>query len=231
VLAVLATSLVAPASAATSDVNLSPILTGFSRPVLVTNNGGTSRTIFIVEQTGRIKRATFENGEWKKLGTFLDLSGKVNDPRKPGNAERGLLGLAFHPNYSSNGRFYVNYTGGNGSGQTVVSRFTAIPGADRTTALTEQILLRIDQPAINHNGGQIAFGPDGFLYVGMGDGGRANDPWDNAETLSVRLGKLLRIDVASEGGYTVPPSNPYAGHAANAPEIWASGLRCRRGWR
>jgi glucose/arabinose dehydrogenase len=186
--------------------------------VYLTHAGDGSGRAFLVEKQGRVM--ILRDGVVNPT-PFLDIRDRVNMD----GMEQGLLSIAFAPDFRESGRFYVNYTGGNGSGQTVVSRFTAIPGADRTTALTEQILLRIDQPAINHNGGQIAFGPDGFLYVGMGDGGRANDPWDNAETLSVRLGKLLRIDVASEGGYTVPPSNPYAGHAANAPEIWASGLR------
>jgi glucose/arabinose dehydrogenase len=231
VLAVLATSLVAPASAATSDVNLSPILTGFSRPVLVTNNGGTSRTIFIVEQTGRIKRATFENGEWKKLGTFLDLSGKVNDPRKPGNAERGLLGLAFHPNYSSNGRFYVNYTrkgSGGQHGDTVVAEYRR-QNAATADPTSERILMVVNQPSKNHNGGNLAFGPDGLFYIGFGDGGGAGDPNGNGQKKTTRLGKILRINPLDPDGsgprlYGIPSSNPLKGKTGRN-DIWAWGLR------
>ena len=223
--------LASPSMAATTDVKLSRVLGGYSQPVLVTNSGGNSRTIFIVEQSGRIKRATFTNGRWKKLGTFLDLRSKVNDPTKPDNGERGLLGLAFHPNYASNGRFYVNYTrkgSGGALGDTVVAEYRrdtsskARPGSAR-------IVMVIDQPARNHNGGHLAFGPDGLLYIGTGDGGGSGDPDSNGQKKTTRLGKILRIDPIDPDGsgprrYRTPASNPRVGKSGNN-DIWSWGLR------
>ena len=224
----------APTIAAPTGVNLSQILSGYSRPVLVTNSGGGGRTIFIVEQSGRIKRAKFSNGSWKKLGTFLDISSKVNDPSKPDNFERGLLGLAFHPNYASNGRFYVNYTrkgAGGALGDTVVAEYRrdttskAKPGSER-------ILMVINQPERNHNGGHLAFGPDGLLYIGTGDGGGSGGtgvPGGNGQNKSSRLGKILRIDPKDPDGsgpkkFRVPGSNPRVGKSGSNL-IWAWGLR------
>jgi glucose/arabinose dehydrogenase len=214
-------------AAAASDISLPTILDGYSRPVLVTHAPNGGRVIFIVEQTGKIKRATFRNGRWEKLNTFLDLSGKVNDPRKAGNSERGLLGLAFHPRYKQNGRFYVNYTragsGGN-KGDSVIKEyrrktsFKAIPSSGRT-------LMVVNQPGSNHNGGHLAFGPDGLLYIGFGDGGSSS----NGRRLSSRLGALLRIDPLDPDGsgprkFRTPGSNPRVGKSG-LDSIWAWGLR------
>jgi glucose/arabinose dehydrogenase len=217
--------------AATSTVSLNQILGGYSRPVLVTHAPGGGRTIFIVEQTGAIKRATFENGSWKKLGTFLDLSGKVNNPNKNGNGERGLLGLAFHPNYKTNGRFYVNYTraaAGSKSGDTVVAEYRRDTAA-KARPSSRRVVMIVNQPERNHNGGHIAFGPDGLLYIGFGDGGGAGDPKGNGQKLTTRLGKLLRIDPLDPDGagpkrYRTPSSNPRVGKSG-LNDIWAWGLR------
>jgi glucose/arabinose dehydrogenase len=220
----------APVSAAGSDVSLTRILGGYTRPVLVTYAPGGGRAIFIVEQTGMIKRATYVNGAWRKLGTFLDLRAKVNDPRVAGS-ERGLLGLAFHPNYARNGRFYVNYTragSGGRNGDTVIAEYRRKTAA-RARPSSARVVMVIDQPASNHNGGHLAFGPDGLLYVGTGVGGGAGDPKRNGQRLSTRLGNLLRIDPIDPDGagprrYRTPGSNPRVGKSGN-DDIWAWGLR------
>jgi len=167
--------------------------------------------LFVTEQPGRIQVVT-PNGS---KSTFLDIRNIVRD-----GGERGLLGLAFAPDYSTTGRFYVNYT--NNSGDTVIARYTV--SSDPDVANTNgTILLTIDQPFSNHNGGKILFGPDGYLYVGMGDGGSGGDPQNNAQNPNTLLGKLLRIDV-SGATYTNPPGNPYLS-GGGEPEIYAIGLR------
>jgi glucose/arabinose dehydrogenase len=217
--------------AAASRVSLATILTGYTRPVLVTHAPGGGRVIFIVEQTGKIKRATYADGRWTKLGTFLDLSSKVNDPRKSGNNERGLLGLAFHPDYQSNGRFYVDYTrrgSGTTKGDTVIAEYRR-QSASKADPSSRRVIMVINQPDSNHNGGHLAFGPDRLLYIGMGDGGGAGDPRGNGQKLGTRLGKLLRIDpLDPDGGgpksYRTPSSNPRVGKSG-INDIWAWGLR------
>ena len=222
--------LAAPASAASSDISLTRALSGYSRPVLVTHAPGGGRTILIVEQTGKIKRATLANGKWKKLGVFLDISNLVNDPALAGG-ERGLLGLAFHPNYRKNGRFYVNYTrkgAGSAKGDTVIAEFRQA-SVSKARKSSRRTVMVINQPYSNHNGGHLAFGPDGFLYIGMGDGGGSGDPQGNGQKLSTRHGKLLRIDPRDPDGagprrYRVPPGNPRVGKSG-INDIWAWGLR------
>ncbi|MFV2062034.1 MAG: sorbosone dehydrogenase family protein [Chloroflexota bacterium] len=225
--ALLAAAFAAPVSGATSRFNLSQILSGYSLPVLVTNVGDGSRVIFIVEQGGKIKRATFSDGVWKKLGTFLDLSARVNDPTKPGNFERGLLGLAFDPNYAQNGRFYVNYTrrgSGGKKGDTIIAEYRR-ESASKADPSSRRVVMTINQPGANHNGGHLAFGPDGLLYIGLGDGGGSG----NGQKLKTRLGKLLRIDPRDPDGsgpkrYRIPGSNPRVGKTGRN-DIWAWGLR------
>lgn len=191
----------------------------FNQPLdLQSPDDGTDR-IFVVEKRGRI--VVFENDAEIAVSTdFLNLSGISTA------SEQGLLGLAFHPNYSSNGNFYVFYTPT--AGLAVVSRFSVSGDANVADASSEEVLLEIPQPQTNHNGGQIAFGPDGFLYIAVGDGGGGGDPDNNAQNRSNLLGNILRIDVdAQENGlnYAIPASNPFLNDTSVRPEIYAYGLR------
>jgi glucose/arabinose dehydrogenase len=186
---------------------------GLTEPVFFTHAGdGTGRT-FIVEQPGLIK--IFQAGQ-VLVEPFLDIRDRVND----GANEQGLLGLAFHPQYAANGWLFVNYTGA--QGQTVIARFTA--NGNVAEAASETIILEITQPYANHNGGHLAFGPDGFLYIGMGDGGAAGDPQDLAQNPRSLLGKMLRLDMNTEP-YAIPPDNPFANQSEVRPEIWSLGWR------
>ncbi len=164
--------------------------------------------MWIVEKLGHIHLV--QNGQRVKE-PFINLEDRVNDSSN----EMGLLGLALHPNFAQNGYFYVNYTGARGD--TFISRFTA--NGDSADPNSEVILLRVEQPYPNHNGGTLNFGPDGYLYAGLGDGGSGGDPEGNGQSLDTLLGKILRIDVDSAQPYAVPPDNPFG------DEIWAYGLR------
>lgn len=188
---------------------------GFEAPVgLAAANDGTER-LFVVEQGGAI-RYIDRDGE---VQPFLDIG-----DRTEASGEQGLLGLAFHPDFSGNGRFFVNYT--DLEGDTVIAGYTS-PDGRTADAASERVLLRIDQPYANHNGGDLAFGPDGYLYIATGDGGSAGDPLDNGQNPDALLGKLLRIDVDARdaGEYGIPRDNPLVDTAGARPEIWALGLR------
>lgn len=201
------------------NIQLQQVATGFASPVLVTNARDGSNRLFIVEQTGRIRVL---QPDATTATEFLNLTTKL----VPGG-ERGLLGLAFHPNYQTNRKFYVNYTRLL-DGATVVSEFQASASNRNVADTTERILLTIAQPFTNHNGGMIEFGPDGYLYIGMGDGGGMNDPGNRAQNREDLLGKFLRIDVnRTEGAlpYGTPPDNPFAGATPGRDEIFAYGLR------
>ncbi len=205
---------------AEAAIELQPIVDGLSSPLYVTSTGDGNDRLFIVEQAGRIR---ILSGGALLDAPFLDISGRVRS-----GGERGLLGLAFHPNYSANGRFFVNYTrDGPGGLETVIAEF-AVSLGDANLALpaSEQILLSFGQPFSNHNGGMIAFGPDGFLYIGTGDGGSGGDPQGNGQNLETLLGKILRIDIDADAGslFTVPPDNPFVGNPGRE-EVWAYGLR------
>ena len=189
---------------------LEKVADGFASPVVITNAG--DERVFVVEQRGVIWSLT---AGARAERPFLDISDRVR-----AGGERGLLGLAFPGDHAMTGRFYVYYT--DLQGDTVVSRFVA--DGDSADPAGEQVLLTQQQPFGNHNGGQLAFGPDGYLYVGLGDGGSGGDPQDNGQDLGTLLGKLLRIDVSGDG-YLAPPDNPFVGTDGARPEIWAYGLR------
>jgi glucose/arabinose dehydrogenase len=193
---------------------LEPVAAGLEAPVFLTAPAGDAR-LFVVEQPGRIR--VIRNGRLLPR-PYLDISAKVGY-----GGERGLLGLAFHPHFAANGRFYVDYTDRNGD--TRVERYQAAPAADSADATSARLVLAVDQPFANHNGGDVLFGPDGLLYVGMGDGGSGGDPGGRGQSLGTLLGKLLRLDVDREEPYAIPPDNPYLGRAGARGEIWAHGLR------
>lgn len=194
----------------------SPVASGFTQPVDIQNAGDGSARLFVVEKPGRIRILS----NWLTLpDPFLDIRDRVG----AFGLEQGLLGLAFHPDFGQNGYFYVNYT--DLSGNTVISRFQVSPDdPNRADPGSELVLLHVNQPYANHNGGGLAFGPDGYLYIGLGDGGAAGDPAGNARNPETLLGKMLRLDVDSGNPYAIPASNPFAG-GGGLPEIWAIGLR------
>ena len=200
-------------------VALSLVVGGLSSPDFVTSARDGSGRLFIVEKTGRIR--IWKNGQL--LATpFLNLSASVST-----GSEQGLLGLAFSPNYTTNHRFYVNYTRLNGD--TVISEYRAgtTGNADVADWHTGRVILKVAQPYANHNGGMLAFGREGYLYIGMGDGGGAGDPGNRAQNLGTLLGKMLRIDVngtTSTRAYRIPTTNPYVGRTG-LDEIWEIGLR------
>lgn len=203
---------------AQDEITLNPFATGFSAPLNIQNAG--DERLFVVEQGGTIKIVN-SDGSVNPV-PFLDISGQISS-----GGERGLLGLAFHPNYASNGFFYVYFTQPDGDSQ--VSRFSVdAVDPDLADPSSELFLLDFAQPFSNHNGGCIAFGPDGYLYIATGDGGSGGDPNNYAQNTEVLLGKMLRIDVDNSGGglnYAIPPDNPFAGSLTDAEEIWAYGLR------
>ena len=195
-----------------------------NKVIFLADAGKNTDRLFVALQPGKIMQFNPVIDD-KTAEVFMDLSERVS---VKGN-EEGLLGLAIDPKYSSNGFFYVYYSASNPR-RSVVSRFkVSNPKTGKGETTSEQILLEIDQPFSNHNGGHIAFGPDGYLYIAVGDGGKANDPYNNGQNLSTLLGSILRIDVSrvdSENGYKVPPDNPFVNIDGNAKtEIWAYGLR------
>ena len=198
-------------------VELEQIVTGVASPTdLQEPNDGTGR-LFIVEQAGTIR--IFQNGALLAQ-PFLDIRHLVRS-----GGEMGLLGLAFHPNFAQNRRFFVNFTrDANGQLQTVIAEFLASSSNPNMADPVARVVLIQDQPFENHNGGQLQFGPDGLLYIALGDGGAGGDPLGNAQNLNTLLGKLLRVDVTTAQPYVIPADNPFVGQAPRG-EIWAYGLR------
>lgn len=194
------------------SIALEPIADGFTRPVYLTH-AGDSR-LFIVEQKGVI--TILDNGA---QSVFLDIDERVND----GANEQGLLSLAFHPAYAENGRFFVYYT--DGSGASVISEFSVSDNPNVALPDSERQLMRVGQPYSNHNGGQIVFGPDGYLYIGFGDGGSQGDPQGNGQNLATLLGAIARVDVDAGEFYGVPADNPFVADDAARNEIWSYGFR------
>jgi glucose/arabinose dehydrogenase len=193
-----------------------PVVAGLSLPVDVQNAGDGSGRLFVVEKRGRIR---IVQGGRLLADPFLDIRARV-DSR---GTEQGLLGLAFHPGYASNGLFFVNYI--DLRGDTVVASFrVSADDPNRADPASEVDIINVHQPYANHNGGGLAFGPDGYLYIGLGDGGSAGDPLRNGQNLKTMLGKMLRINVDAGVPFSVPPDNPFATRGG-LPEIWAYGLR------
>jgi glucose/arabinose dehydrogenase len=199
-------------TAAAQDVVLKQIASGLDQPVALTHAGDTR--LFITQQIGTVLIY-----DVRGLRTFLDIRSLVLS-----GGERGLLSVAFHPQYSDNGVFFVYYTNRNGDNN--VARYEVSSDPDRADAASGTILLTIPHPNFaNHNGGQLQFGPDGYLYIGTGDGGSGGDPNNHGQDLSQLLGKLLRIDVDHGAPYAIPSSNPFTQRAGARSEIWAYGLR------
>lgn len=202
------------------------VATGLSRPVFATAPGGDPNRLFIVEQGGRIRILDLTASPPALLAApFLTVPGLAT------GQEQGLLGLAFHPKYATNRTFFVNYT--DILGDTVIAQYSVPAGTpNQANPTPDHVVLWVDQPFANHNGGWLGFGPDNFLYVGLGDGGAGNDPNNNGQNLGVLLGKMLRIDIDGNDfpgvpnrHYAIPPSNPFVAVGGAAPEIWAYGLR------
>jgi Glucose/sorbosone dehydrogenases len=200
-------------------IALELIADGFTRPLYVTGAGDGSGRLFVVEQPGTIW--IVRNGQ-RLEEPFLDIVAQVGSQAN----EQGLLSIAFSPDYARDGQFFINYT--DREGDTVVARYQVADDPDQADVNSARTILMIEQPAANHNGGLLKFGPDGYLYIGTGDGGRAGDPWNNAQNRGVLLGKLLRIDVmnvADDQLYAIPADNPLIDEPDMRPEIWAWGLR------
>ncbi|HYM07833.1 MAG TPA: PQQ-dependent sugar dehydrogenase, partial [Terriglobales bacterium] len=201
---------------------MNKLVSGLTNPLGLEKPPGDAR-LFVVEQPGTIR--IIKNGALLS-GNFLDIRNLVNFD----GAEQGLLGMAFHPNYSTNRKFYVNYTRDNGTRQTVIAEFQASASdPDEADPTSERDLLVVNQPFPNHKGGQLVFGADGFLYIGLGDGGiPPTDPLNSGQNLNTLLGKMLRIGVdppfTSGLQYAIPPDNPFVG-GGGLPEIYAYGLR------
>lgn len=193
--------------------------TGLSEPVALANCG--DDRMFVVQRAGSIK--IISDSMTVVQRPFLNITSQVNS----GQNEQGLLGLAFEPNYLESGYFYVYYISGTGTGTSRVSRFQVSNDPDSADAASETIIYEWPQPYWNHNGGDIHFGPDGYLYVGFGDGGSGNDPEQNGQDYTEPLGGMIRIDVSDhDTTYTIPESNPFFGTASDTlPEVWATGLR------
>jgi glucose/arabinose dehydrogenase len=196
---------------------LEPLVEVGEQLTFLTHAGDGSGRLFLTTRAGRIR--VFREGALAPE-PFLDIADLVEDD----GLEQGLLGLAFAPDFAQSGVLYVNYTAVEG-GRTVVARLRVTAGGERADPASLEEVLTFAQPAANHNGGHVAFGPDGFLYVGTGDGGGRDDQFGHAQDLGSLLGKLLRLDVAVASSYAVPPDNPFVGTASARPEIWAYGLR------
>ena len=206
---------------ATPNIGLTPVVSGLSSPVLLTAPAGDPARLFIVEQSGAIR--IVKNGVL--LATpFLNLHDSIST-----GGEQGLLGLAFAPDYATSGWFVVSYTsphGAMGGGTSILARYrVSTSNADVADPATGQTLLTVDQPYDNHNGGMIAFGPDGYLYFGLGDGGAGGDPAGTGQNRADLLGSMLRLNVSGSGTYTVPSSNPWATSTTYRHELWNYGLR------
>ncbi len=204
----------AQSAGAPTTLRLEQLGDRFRNPAYVTSPPGDAR-LFVVELAGRIR--IVKNGR-ALPEPFLDITSRVRS-----GGESGLLSMAFHPEYHTNGWFFVDFTDLNGD--THIERFHVSANPDVADPASSKLILKIDQPYWNHNGGLVMFGPDGMLYIGMGDGGSGGDPHRNGQNTHSRLGKMLRINVSRADPYTIPVGNPFADGSAGAPEVWAVGMR------
>jgi glucose/arabinose dehydrogenase len=206
-----------PTPLAVVPISLGSVASGFASAIGVSSAPGDPR-LFVIQQTGQV--VIVSGG--KRVGTFLDISSRLSCC-----GERGLLGLAFHPDYAANGRFFVRYT--TPAGDVRVSEFHVSSNPNKADPGSEKVIITIPHPSFaNHNGGRIEFGPDGYLYIGTGDGGSGGDPSNHGQALDTLLGKMLRIDINGTSGslpYAIPPTNPFAGQNDKRGEIFAYGLR------
>src|SRR4051794_11629912 len=208
--------LVAAGLAAGQEISTTAVVSGISAPTDIQNAGDGSGRLFFVQQNGVVR---LWKGGALTARPFLDVSSKTK-----ADGERGLLGLAFPPGFARTQRFYVHYTDLAGNTTLAMYRLSADP--DVADGASETVLLKVTQPFANHNGGQLRFGPDGYLYLGLGDGGSGGDPMGNGQNRAALLGKILRLDVESQPGtLRIPPDNPFTGTAGARGEIWAYGLR------
>src|SRR5215203_5271917 len=202
------------------DIAFAPFAEGFERPVFLADPADGSGRLFVVEQAGLIRIVV--DGEVLDQ-PFLDLTGHI----ETSGSEQGLLSMAFDPDYAENGRFFVGYTGLNSTN--VIARFdVSADDPNQADPDSERILISVEDPYRNHNGGLVMFGPDGYLYAGLGDGGSGGDPEGNGQDVSVLLGKILRLDVrgdfdSDERAYRIPDDNPFVDQDGAAQEIWAYG--------
>lgn len=213
---IFALGLITPCAAAPQ---LTLIVTGLSKPVWAIATPSKPNHLYILEKDGVIRLLNLNTGKVQQQA-FLDISAQI----KIRMNEQGLLGMAFDPDFSSNGRYYLNYT--NLNGDTQIARFECDPKSAKVTIPgSEKTILSIDQPYKNHNGGWIGFGPNNFLYIATGDGGAGNDPKNYSQNMQSLLGKMLRIDISQNEPYSIPSSNPYPDDKKIRPEIYAHGLR------
>lgn len=210
------------------EVEIVTIAEGLKGPVAMDFPKDQSGRVFVCEQTGKIK--IIKDGKLLPR-PFLDLSSRLASVNKA-YSEKGLLGLAFHPEYKKNGRFFVYFSGRTSveesDHKSILAEYMVSAKPDSANPNSYKVIMEIEQPESNHNGGQLAFGPDGFLYIGLGDGGGGGDKHGdigNGQNLGTWLGKILRIDINKKTPYSVPPDNPFVGNPRARPEIWAYGLR------